>query len=274
MERLYAQCPENFYPRPPRGERPSQLSKYPECPQFLSTPSSRRATCRRENSQCHPRFLSTPSSRRATIVTDGPDDCHKISIHALLAESDCNRMSMDTHTANFYPRPPRGERRWAFTFASTASVFLSTPSSRRATNNAPAPPQFSQISIHALLAESDAGASVMFTFSRQFLSTPSSRRATSRFADSLIAWCHFYPRPPRGERPPMYGFIFWTIQFLSTPSSRRATRCRMSRTFLPQNFYPRPPRGERLQCNSGCGWALWYFYPRPPRGERRNQCRD
>ena len=109
-------------------------------------------------------------------------------------------------------------------------------------------------------------------------------------SSSTWAFTNFYPRPPRGGRPPS--------------QDRRGTT---------QNFYPRPPRGGRL----GCRWALsrasrflstpsarratrrrprqrpvgrisihalreegdpalppWlslhrYFYPRPPRGGRQ-----
>ena len=44
MERLYAQCPENFYPRPPRGGRRRIGGKTETGKKFLSTPSARRAT--------------------------------------------------------------------------------------------------------------------------------------------------------------------------------------------------------------------------------------
>ena len=78
--------------------------------------------------------------------------------------------------------------------------FLSTPSARRAT------------------------CSIGSTYQRtKFLSTPSARRATPyRFVD-VSRWQDFYPRPPRGGRPP-------TPKLLS----RR------------RYFYPRPPRGGRL----------------------------
>ena len=225
MERLYAQCPENFYPRPPRGERPSQLSKYPECPQFLSTPSSRRATCRRENSQCHPRFLSTPSSRRATCQSDSSAPPRAISIHALLAESDLqavlvhNVKDISIHAllaesdwplprstsfwANFYPRPPRGERRGVMlTFNVTENFY-------------PRPPRGERLS--------DPGVHIEIGG-------------------------YFYPRPPRGERLAMsVGFIPARI-FLSTPSSRRATLRATSSPCFITYFYPRPPRGERPGC--------------------------
>ena len=56
----------NFYPRPPRGGRPSRPTCLPQSAQFLSTPSARRATAY--------------SSRSARFRT--------ISIHALREEGD------------------------------------------------------------------------------------------------------------------------------------------------------------------------------------------
>ena len=55
----------------------------------------------------------------------------------------------------------------------------------------------------------------------------------------------FYPRPPRGGRPPAFCGLGSALVFLSTPSARRATRYP---DFLPSqqyHFYPRPPRGGR-----------------------------
>ena len=58
----------------------------------------------------------------------------------------------------------------------------------------------SRISIHALREEGDGS-----------LHTVRTRR------------CNFYPRPPRGGRPPGAGIFYALNQFLSTPSARRAT---------------------------------------------------
>ena len=63
---------------------------------------------------------------------------------------------MLTLIQNFYPRSPCGERLRGWTLNINGPIFLSTLSLRRATaanGLADAPPQ---ISIHALLAESDA----------------------------------------------------------------------------------------------------------------------
>ncbi len=87
---------------------------------------------------------------------------------------------------------------------------------------------------------------------------------------------YFYPRPPRGGRPPgrMPPPLFWAISihalreegdiqsaiggstdalFLSTPSARRATAATSAMPRMCVYFYPRPPRGGRLvlPCTGG-----------------------
>ena len=79
-----------------------------------------------------------------------------------------------------------------------------------------------------------------------FLSTPSARRATHPAPAQNTGRCNFYPRPPRGGRPPSAGCFRGSLgisihalreegdtvstdgaalgrKFLSTPSARRAT---------------------------------------------------
>ena len=124
-------------------------------------------------------FLSTPSARRATYVILVLCILLKISIHALREEGDvllcCLRIRPlisihalreegDVGTADkpapyedFYPRPPRGGRHRMSLHKTEKSLFLSTPSARRATYQ----PVFIQSS-------------------KIFLSTPSARRATER----------------------------------------------------------------------------------------------
>ena len=80
----------NFYPRSPCGER-----------HFLTrTPKTSYGA-----------FLSTLSLRRATKLPKPLTDCVKISIHALLAESDGTYTLYGRVRADFYPRSPCGERR-------------------------------------------------------------------------------------------------------------------------------------------------------------------
>ena len=133
------------------------------------------------------------------------------------------------------------------------TIFLSTPSARRATYHQssehqslgdfyPRPPRGGRragyvvigntitISIHALREEGD-----FFTHKYDL---PNS---------------YFYPRPPRGGRPAR-------IPLMSTA----------------MHFYPRPPRGGRPPLAPRMA-AFPYFYPRPPRGGRprlhRRSCR-
>ena len=102
-----------------------------------------------------------------------------ISIHALLAESDAYGRINDIsrliflstlslrratkhqnpprrNTPYFYPRSPCGERQRAENHANSQQEFLSTLSLRRATVAEQQYVQITEISIHALLAESDA----------------------------------------------------------------------------------------------------------------------
>ena len=79
--------------------------------------------------------------------------------------------------------------------------FLSTLSLRRATLDERAHDQLAPISIHALLAESDAIA-----------------------ANPIFPVRDFYPRSPCGERPPRCRRHLKAPKFLSTLSLRRATR--------------------------------------------------
>ena len=79
-----------------------------------------------------------------------------ISIHALLAESDSAGQAEKPGNRDFYPRSPCGERPSARSLvASLSRQFLSTLSLRRATAGQFCPGRTFQISIHALLAESD-----------------------------------------------------------------------------------------------------------------------
>ena len=127
----------DFYPRPPRGGRPTSGLRTPPTPIFLSTPSARRATFDVDDESYKAIFLSTPSARRATWST----------------------VCWPTASPNFYPRPPRGGRRVKNKIIRETRKFLSTPSARRATTNNQTPARSSEISIHALREEGDAARS-------------------------------------------------------------------------------------------------------------------
>ena len=192
----------DFYPRPPRGGRPSAAATVSITMPFLSTPSARRAT---------PQW----SLNRLFIF---------ISIHALREEGDGLRLQGQTRPADFYPRPPRGGRQ-EFSHlidgaidisihalreegdlllgvpADRPKVFLSTPSARRATPCCYIP----------RTAWSD------------FYPRPP-RGGRLQRAPRPSSLVYFYPRPPRGGRPTTRCSPTTTKIFLSTPSARRATR--------------------------------------------------
>ena len=169
-------------------------------------------------------FLSTLSLRRATSDRLPVRPRSRISIHALLAESDC-LVSM----------PP-----WCDPSISIHALLAESDDSQGALY------QFSRhISIHALLAESDCWGRSRRPPSgdfyprspcgerlkigpkagkeSRFLSTLSLRRATTRMAWRATGPTDFYPRSPCGERPKLLDFRICRKIFLSTLSLRRAT---------------------------------------------------
>ena len=123
-------------------------------------------------------FLSTPSARRATWLwrAGKPKICY------------------------FYPRPPRGGRRFRLYGRPGLRRFLSTPSARRATSKMPYTLVFTAISIHALREEGDRLRVMSSRGTWLFLSTPSARRATICHRKCSPLLLYFYPRPPRGGR--------------------------------------------------------------------------
>ena len=192
-----------FYPRPPRGGRRSRWSRGRGCRNFYPRPP--RGGRRPELQCCCTKrriFLSTPSARRATLCLVVTFHFRDISIHALREEGDVRNCSAAARSAGyFYPRPPRGGRRFVLSSRSISVIFLSTPSARRATLYNRSQQNGYSISIHALREEGD-------------------ERNTG---DYRLGGGHFYPRPPRGGRPHSFQCGRPAFQFLSTPSARRAT---------------------------------------------------
>ena len=197
-----------FYPRPPRGGRRQRCGQIHRKLRFLSTPSARRATFKRDYSLLTTIFLSTPSARRATTTMWTNSSQASISIHALREEGDYNPFVHTCFFGYFYPRPPRGGRLVEFCQLHQPVVFLSTPSARRATRNSymftrflrdfyPRPPRGGRpegvtreyfvhiISIHALREEGDMRTVYRVQTAQTFLSTPSARRATRHLFQAL-----------------------------------------------------------------------------------------
>mgnify|MGYP007091290020 CR=1 FL=1 len=167
----------NFYPRSPCGERLPVIGQHAALRGFLSTLSLRRATAGR--------FRRSGGGG--------------ISIHALLAESDVLVDGDALRETNFYPRSPCGERLTAPGLDSIRDEFLSTLSLRRATEDVELENVSKQISIHALLAESDhlgGGLGRYPRISIHALLAESDRRSGWSKPRAL----NFYPRSPCGER--------------------------------------------------------------------------
>ena len=146
----------NFYPRSPCGERPARPTANNATTKFLSTLSLRRATIPANYDATSAKFLSTLSLRRATAAVWPQPPAIPISIHALLAESDREKPCGVPSIAHFYPRSPCGERPSVSAHRQTVSDFYPrSPCGERRRRGVTCYLD-NIISIHALLAESDA----------------------------------------------------------------------------------------------------------------------
>ena len=169
-------------------------------------------------------------------------------------------------TKYFYPRPPRGGRPCASWDTVTCFVFLSTPSARRATRHHASVGVSLHISIHALREEGDS--------------------ASCSISSSSL---YFYPRPPRGGRPPgcpccsPCGRISihalreegdrWIWRFISASSiSIHALREEgdpiFSQLASGNQISIHALREEGDRSSTKDRRPKPYFYPRPPRGGR------
>ena len=169
---------------------------------FLSTPSARRATPSSSAS-----FLMSIISIHA-LCEEGDRILWKnfkrfmgISIHALCEEGDVSQNHNNTwsKSISIHALCEEGDF-WSSARFCGASVFLSTPSARRATRLPGGLGRVPNISIHALCEEGDA-----------------------YLRDSYTTIGDFYPRPLRGGRPNGNTIYDGVEVFLSTPSARRAT---------------------------------------------------
>ena len=142
-------------------------------------------------------------------------------------------------------------------------------SSWRATVTHGEQPDLHDISIHALLAESDAKQKIRYSSDETFLSTLSLRRATGKGTTTCHMCDDFFPRSPCGERLHNIGHPVSGCLFLSTLSLRRATGGFLARApgrseFLSTLSLRRATLGLQLPPPSQED-----FYPRSPCGERR-----
>ena len=131
---------------------------------------------------------------------------------------------LDERERNFYPRSPCGERPPTIPATSLYALFFypRSPCGERLAITYLTLLPF-DISIHALLAESDLLTAIATLKNAVFLSTLSLRRATFFLLLPISPQAYFYPRSPCGERHP-------------------TAACRPRAVY----FYPRSPCGERL----------------------------
>ena len=190
----------NFYPRPPRGGRPSTPGFATLSYNFYPRPPRGGRQDSETNGFRIIKFLSTPSARRATTRPPRPRRWHSISIHALREEGDPDAPRLTEMRKLFLSTPSarratghRGHGERCRVFLSTPSarratfkrdysllttIFLSTPSARRATTTMWTNSSQASISIHALREEGDRRGQQARGVTKVFLSTPSARRAT------------------------------------------------------------------------------------------------
>ena len=172
----------------------------------------------------HSTFLSTLSLRRATQ----------------------RGSSLVRRRTYFYPRSPCGERQLRVRQPTLATEYFypRSPCGERLQGRFQGA-RVKAISIHALLAESDAACAGVVYAEQQFLSTLSLRRATPGQPRCTPPAHNFYPRSPCGERR-LYvnmpcAFDIISIHALLAESDQVANT--LDRLY--KNFYPRSPCGER-----------------------------
>ncbi len=147
-----------FYPRPPRGGRPSAFKKVSSAALFLSTSSARRTT--------PPVWLRPRPERISIHVLREEDDMYPVLLttqrFTFLSTSSARRTTgrhvyIAVDDQHFYPRPPRGGR---LHFVLRDNPGLS-------------------ISIHVLREEDDMSMLSRTLAHLAFLSTSSARRTTA-----------------------------------------------------------------------------------------------
>ena len=170
----------DFYPRPPRGGRPSLGSAqrsspfdfYPRPPRGGRQPPARKRAPQKK-------FLSTPSARRATDIQACTDSRHNNFYPRPPRGGRQVWHGRQRKERNFYPRPPRGGRHEGVGQKCAAALIsihaLREEGDRRKSGSLSAE---QAISIHALREEGDTFSERLVALRKEFLSTPSARRAT------------------------------------------------------------------------------------------------
>ena len=168
---------ENFYPRSPCGERPSQVPTWLGIPNFYPrSPCGERLQAESSTLRSLNFYPRSPCGERPPPAPQGESSIKFLSTLSL-RRATLNQIPPRRFHYHFYPRSPCGERLVALIVSLLVSTFLSTLSLRRATRTGLTCGDGQNISIHALLAESD-----------------------ETFIILMEEFDNFYPRSPCGER--------------------------------------------------------------------------
>ena len=145
----------------------------------------------------------------------------------------------------FYPRPPRGGRHLqTFRLAQSSYFYPRPPRGGRlyACKSADAfLPFLSTSPARGTTATAMPGG----TATKISIHVPREGDDTRIWIDGVNLLYYFYPRPPRGGRHPRQRGRPVTQKFLSTSPARGTTQCQGLLRKNRKNFYPRPPRGGR-----------------------------
>ena len=136
-----------------------------------------------------------------SVILSCSSDFGIISIHVLREEDDPLQSAAGSPPQYFYPRPPRGGRRFTFTPADITEI----------------------ISIHVLREEDDMHPATPSAARCYFYPRPPRGGRPLPSASGFLSFVYFYPRPPRGGRRGRSGARARGDQFLSTSSARRTT---------------------------------------------------
>ena len=253
----------DFYPRPPRGGRPSR-DNWANKDSLISTHALREEGDRRsikvipigighfyprpprggrlsgdEGTLCS-RLISTHALREegdlAAARLRAP---FRISTHALREEGDDKPQVCTRKGGYFYPRPPRGGRLPSNGPTARSSNFYPRPPRGGRHNHHIDAVRYATISTHALREEGDTLSGAIHEGVN--ISTHALREeGDPRPSPAARALRDFYPRPPRGGRPCWVDSMLITPEFLPTPSARRATGFGHAAAHRADGFLPTP----------------------------------
>ena len=165
-----------------------------------------------------------PRGGRPQVIIGQVDHRH-ISIHALREEGDTFLPTPSQSMSVFLSTPSARRATKISPNRTSPRKFLSTPSARRATGKPAFYEVFPVISIHALREEGDFSERRPEMSRFRFLSTPSARRATATSCWAAARPEKFLSTPSARRATVQFAVIkSWGKIFLSTPSARRATK--------------------------------------------------